>query len=77
MVRDHFFWINIDGDDMSKTIEKKFITMREAAERLGYSYDYFQQIWPSLEGVQAFRLGRKVLFKTEELDEYVEAHAVV
>ncbi len=56
--------------------EKKFLTMREAAERIGYSYNYFQQIWPSLTGVQIFRVGRKLLFKTESLDEYVQAHAI-
>jgi hypothetical protein len=61
---------------MTLRTEKKFLTMREAAERLGYSYDYFQQIWPSLDGVLVSRIGRKLLFKTEDLDNYVEAHAI-
>lgn len=61
---------------MTTSVDKKFLTMREAAERLGYSYDYFQQIWPSLQGVQVSRIGRKLLFKTEDLDRYVEAHAI-
>lgn len=61
------------------TVEtKKFITLQEAAKRLGYSYTYAQTLWPSWEKfeVKAYRMGRKLLFKTEDIDRMVEAHAI-
>jgi len=58
--------------------EKKYLTIKEVAERLGYSPTYVQTIWPQWAKfeVKAYRMGRKILFKTEDIDRMVEMHAV-
>lgn len=60
-------------------MNKPFITLREAAEMWGYSEEYFQRIWPSLRekfDIQAFKPGRKILFKTKEIERAIESTAV-
>lgn len=58
---------------------KAFVTLKEAADMWGYSEEYFQRMWPSLMdrfGIQAFRPGRKILFKTKEIERAIETTAV-
>lgn len=65
---------------MEKKSNKRWMTLQEAAEYLGYSYAYAQQIFPSWEkyGVQAHRLpgGRRILFDIEQIDEMVRGCAI-
>lgn len=63
---------------MNTVDTKKFLTLHEVAERIGYSYIYVQTLWPSWEkfGVKAYRMGRRLLFKTEDIDRMVEMHAI-
>lgn len=58
---------------------KEYVNTKEAAKYLGISYFYFMQTWPSLEryGVRAFKPGgRRLLFRQDELRNYIEASAV-
>lgn len=60
--------------------KKKYLELKEAAKYLGYSAGYFRNYFRSLEqyGVQAYRPlgGRKYLFKTEDLDRYIDSCVV-
>lgn len=58
--------------------KKRYITLKEAAERLGYAYKYAATLWPSWNkfDVKAYRMGRRLLFKTDDIDRMVEMHAI-
>ena len=59
-------------------VDKKYISLHEVADRLGYSYVHAQTLWPSWAkfGVKAYRMGRKLLFRTDAIDLMLEMHAV-
>lgn len=49
----------------------KLVSMRDAAERLGYSYVWFSRQYRGW-GLKSVRIGRKVMFTERDLDAFVD-----
>lgn len=83
MVAVEIIWFEITflGLNMRNLVEdKKWITLKEAAERMNLAYDYALRTFLSWEkfGIKAYRPlnGRKWMFKVEEIDRHIEASCI-
>lgn len=55
-----------------KASEGRFISRREAGDRLGVSADTIQRMI-AIGEIQAFRIGRQVRIEASEIERYLEA----
>jgi excisionase family DNA binding protein len=53
----------------------RLISMREAADRINYSYVYFSQHFREW-GIPSIRTGRKVQFRERDLEDFIETRRV-
>jgi len=54
---------------------KKLLNMTEAAEYLGANFSTLQDNWRKW-GIPGYRIGRNVMFKEAELEEFVQSRLI-
>ena len=51
----------------------EFLSVKNLATYLGISKSYIYQNWPKfLKGVRTYRIGRKILFRREDVDNMMD-----